>query len=450
MDNTYLDVKIRLFESRGELYPAEIVISGEREFRGAVAAHILPWVASGDPAEDGQRLFDTLFADANLRAAWAEARGASTQRRIRLLLDAPELNAIPWELLRDAGHAGALAANRATPFSRYLPVSAAWGQPVQTRPLRVLAVIANPEDLEDYNLAPLDVTAERAALEAALAESTVHLRVMEPPVTLARIEAALQEGYHILHYVGHGMFSARRQQAALYMQDAQGMTAVVREEPFAAMLARQSEPPRLVLLMACQSATRATADAFRGLGPSLVKVGVPAVVAMQDQVAVAAARQFGQAFYRSLAQHGTVDLAMNAARSALLTDEHADAAVPVLFMRMRAGQLWAAGEESAPGAPAPARPDMAELRWYFAELRDDLAGDAPALAQVTALEAVITAEPPDVAAMRAIHAWFSAERPSLAGKLLNYVILHPITQALLTHAGDPFRHAHREVFIDKV
>jgi hypothetical protein len=106
------------------------------------------------------------------------------------------------------------------------------------------------------------------------------------------------------------------------------------------MLARQSARPQLVTLMACQSATRDTADAFAGLGPKLVAVGVPAVVAMQDFVAIETARTFGSTFYQRLLDHGYVDQAMNEARSTLLTAEHADAAVPVLFMRLKSGQLW--------------------------------------------------------------------------------------------------------------
>ena len=45
---------------------------------------------------------------------------------------------------------------------------------------------------------------------------------MDAPITLERLEEELREGYHILHYLGHGAFNAKRQQAALYLQDADG------------------------------------------------------------------------------------------------------------------------------------------------------------------------------------------------------------------------------------
>jgi hypothetical protein len=65
---------------------------------------------------------------------------------------------------------------------------------------------------------------------------------------------------------------------------------------------------------------------------------------MQDVVTVETARKFGAAFYGQLLEHGVVDLAVNQARSTLLTAGRTDAAVPVLFMRLKSGQLW--GDEA--------------------------------------------------------------------------------------------------------
>ena len=342
---SFADLEIRVFQEQDGRYPVEITLAGQQEFPpGAMAADVLPWIASGDLVADGRRLFDALFADPVLRNAWAEARGRAPQRRVRLRIDAAaaELHALPWESLRE--EAGLLAADANTPFSRYLPVALPWGGAIDERPVRVLTVISNPADLGNgYGLAPIDVTAEREALEAALGEAdAVALDCLEPPVTLERLEAALREGYHVLHYVGHGAFSARRGQAVLYLQDEVGNSHLVADDALIGMLARQPIRPRLVFLAACQSATRSTADAFLGLGPKLVAAGVPAVVAMQDFVSIPTARKLGGVFYRRLAEHGVVDQAMNEARSTLLTAERPDAAVPVLFMRLKSGQVWSA------------------------------------------------------------------------------------------------------------
>jgi hypothetical protein len=102
---TYVDIEIRILERQAEGYPVEITFSGEQEFpRGHLDPDFLPWIPSASPTDDGERLFEWLFADSLLRAAWAEVRGQNPLRRVRLRIDAsaPELHAIPWELLRDA------------------------------------------------------------------------------------------------------------------------------------------------------------------------------------------------------------------------------------------------------------------------------------------------------------------------------------------------------------
>ena len=62
---------------------------------------------------------------------------------------------LPWELIQDCGDGTspqALAAMEATPFSRYLAGQWIPGSPVLKRPVRILAAIANPTDLEDHGL----------------------------------------------------------------------------------------------------------------------------------------------------------------------------------------------------------------------------------------------------------------------------------------------------------
>jgi hypothetical protein len=349
----FADLEIRIFPSDARVagYPVEITLNtptGQQEFpRGVLTANVLPWVSSGDPIADGQRLLETLLTDSALRSAWATATGQSARRRLRLRIDpdAAELHALPWESLQEGP--AMLAAQEDTPFSRYLPIALPWGGPVEERPIKVLALISDPSDLQEkYSLPPVNAARERESLMTALGstdwQSVLQLDFLAPPVTLERLEEKLREGYHVVHYLGHGAFSVKREQAVLYMQDQDGNTRLVFDDELAQLLARQGARPRLVFLAACQSATRATNDAFLGLAPKLVSVGVPAVIAMQDLITVESALQFSAQFYQRLLEHGQVDRAVNAARSALLTAGQPDAAVPVLFMRLKSGQLWGA------------------------------------------------------------------------------------------------------------
>jgi tetratricopeptide (TPR) repeat protein len=355
---SFLDLEIRIFPRQDENYPVEITLGSGEVFQGYLSTDVLPWISSGDLVKDGQKLFETLFKDQDLRRAWDRARDQSVQRRIRLRIakDAPELHALPWELLHEGNTASGvmLSASVSTPFSRYLAVSNPWGDTVKERPVRVLAAISNPKDLEDkYSLSSLDMNGEQAILEEALSDlgkEEISLDFLGPPVTLVRIAEALQRvRYHILHYIGHGMFSDRHQQTALYLQNEEGNTRIVRDTSFVKMLNQQSSQThlRLIFLAACQSATRSTADAFLGLAPRLVITGAPAVVAMQDHVAIRTTHELSRTFYRRLAEHGIVDCALNEARSILLTAGQPDAAVPVLFMHLKSGQLWEASETTA-------------------------------------------------------------------------------------------------------
>lgn len=347
MAEGYADLEIRILARQDQGYPVEITFSGEQEFpRGHLDPALLPWRRQASAAAEGEALFARLFHDPALEQAWAEARGQSRRRRLRLRIDeaAPELHALPWETLRNAGPGSAeqLAADADTPFSRYLAGRWRPGRPVLERPIRILAALADPHDLDDYGLAALDLAAERRALEQAVAEAgpdRLELTFLEPPVTLAALDAELRRGHHVLHVVAHGV-SPAEQPAALFLADADDRVAAVAEGELAAMIERQGGALRLVYLSSCQSAARCPADAFRGLAPALVGAGVPAVLAMQEPVAIDTARAFAATFYRQLLHHGLVDLAANEARSTIASAGLPGAAIPVLFLRLRGGQLF--------------------------------------------------------------------------------------------------------------
>ncbi len=500
-EREYLDVEIRVFPEQVEgEYPVELTVAGEETYpRGGLAVELLPWISSGEVALDGRRLFDALLAGEGPRRGWLEARGRSFRRRVRLWLDAaaPSLHTLPWELLRDAG--AWLAADADTPFSRYLPVAEPWGA-TRTVPLRVLAVVSAPADIEVlYGLSLVDIEAERTLLENVffpLEGDALQLDILEPPVTLSRLEGALQQGYDVLHYVGHGTYNARRHQTALYLQDEDGGAAPVSDRALLEMLQRKNRRPLLVTLMACQSAVRA-AGAFLGLGPRLLLTGVPAVLAMQDRVTVKSARIFSTAFYRNLVKQGVVDLAVNQARSRLLSEGRLDAGVPVLFMRLRSGRLWSrsgagSGVLSAPGlqvqgdvsgqaavsgsgsvtqigemrggevnlgtpsTPTASRDELAlgELQVSLDDLRRHVASDVPAaerdaaLQTLAALEAAISADPPDLRAMAAAQTWFRDHAPRLVGALRHNVLLHPALHKRVAASGADRLRAYRRRFLE--
>ena len=354
----FADLEIRIFPLEPDGYPVELTLNNEQQYqRGHLDPDSLPTISGVDPTEEGEQLMAWLLSHEALKSAWAEVRGQQPQRRIRLRIDAdvPELHALPWELLRDSGNGAApqdLAAAAGTPFSRYLAGRWQPGSPVLQRPVRVLVAIANPENLSEYKLESINVDHEWELLQTATADQPdVELTLLPQPCTLSSLETNLKNGYHVLHFIGHGTFHQKKgeaERAVLFLANEENQVARAGEEELVGMLARQladtdqrqDDKLRLVFLASCQTATRSPADAFRGLAPKLVAAGVPAVLAMQDLVPIDTARQFAATFYKQLLEHGQVDLASNEARSSVLTAKLPGAAVPVLFSRLKGSQLF--------------------------------------------------------------------------------------------------------------
>lgn len=338
----FLDVEIHILPLHDDAYPVEITLDGETVFRGSMGAELDDARLNTVPQVAGGYLFEHLFHDPELLKAWAHARGRSERRRVRLNISpgAPELHRLDWEALRDGSTW--LPGSAQTPFSRYLPIDQAWGQPSSMQPIRMLVVISNPSNLDEYASPPIQVEAERGALQAGLGAVGEAIRVdfLQGPVTLIRLQDRLSSGYHILHFIGHGKFSSAREEAMLLFQNEQGQTQVVSDLALAAMLNSLAERPALVFLTSCESASRSTSDAFMGLAPLLVANGVPAVIAMQGPLSMISGRQLNEIFYKRLLAHGTVDQALNEARSGLATLQRPDSTLPVLFMRLRSGKLW--------------------------------------------------------------------------------------------------------------
>ena len=95
---------------------------------------------------------------------------------------------------------------------------------------------------------------------------------------------------------------------------------------------------RLVLLTVCNSANQALqSEAHPALVYRLLEAGVPAVIAMQDNIRVEAAQILTSRFYGDLARSGRVDMAMAAARNDLYTWKKKvyEWGVPMLLLKTR-------------------------------------------------------------------------------------------------------------------
>lgn len=311
------------------------------------------------PAARGSALSQALFQGA-VGEAFAKARAAADALdlplRLRFLVgaSAPELNGVAWETLSDPDGNGPLCMSQRLLFSRYLG-SADW-RTVKLRPkseLRALALVASPANLADFNLPALDVQKEiarvRAGMNGIQMDALPEVNEAQPPgasetrlaeekrASLPALLARLHDApYDILVIVCH---AARRPGGdVFYLEDEQGRVSATPGSELAAALYGLETRPRLVVLLACESAAAGGDDALVALGPRLAEIGIPAVVAMQSVISFETAGRFLPAFFADLQRQGAVDRAFATARAEVR--DRPDAWAPVLFMRLKTGRLW--------------------------------------------------------------------------------------------------------------
>jgi hypothetical protein len=347
----YQKVTIRVFPpaAPGEAYPLEMSVLDWRGFpRVSFSIDQASLNAqAADPKAYGLALGRVLFSDQVLGKAYGETiaavQGQSGGLRIRLQIDPPELQGLHWERIYHplAGEWHPLGSTAATPFSRFVPPQQ-WDRPtpVTERPLRLLAVVASPKNLDSFTLDPIP-DEERQTLRATLTKlPDVAVTVLETgtasPPTLTEIRKALAEGFHLVHFLCHGAHTPAG--TVLYLEKEDGTVEPVEAVRLVEAFKVLAKPPLLCFMSACESASRARSDAFAPLAPQWVEDGgVQAVVAMTERVGLRTAQHFSAQFYARLLVHGMVDLAMNEAR-ALVQDEW-DWGVPVLFTRLPDNQL---------------------------------------------------------------------------------------------------------------
>lgn len=326
---------------------------------------------AANPAAYGQRLsrhfFDCQVARDYLVRAREAAGAQDPARPLRLRLhvsqDLPALHALHWETLHDPQRPGALlATDENVLFSRYLTSSDP--RPVRRRPqgdLKALVVIANPADLDDYDgpdgrpLSPVNVRAELSLARDGLGSIPPTVlcshssRACSAAPTLNGMVRCLREGFDILYLVAHGTLIQGRPQ--VYLESPDGLADPVSPDGpdgLVSQLTGLTQLPRLVVLASCQSAgsggkwISSDDGALAALGPRLAEIGVPAVVAMQGNVAMLTIEEFMPVFFEELQRDGQIDRAMAAARRAV--QERPDWWMPVLFTRLESGRLFAPEE----------------------------------------------------------------------------------------------------------
>jgi hypothetical protein len=309
--------------------------------------------------ELGSNLFTAVFRNevlACLTGSLDDAELAGKGLRLKLhLQDVPELADLPWEFLLDPRLNRFFAQSNQTPIVRYIEIPERIRPLATSLPLEILVMISSPSDY-----AALDIKKERSTLERALKPLTgtgrVRITWLEN-ATMTSLQRELRNGsYHILHYVGHGGFDMQREEGVLVLEDEHRRSFLAGADQLGALL-HDSRQLRLVVLNACEGARNSKTDPFAGVATTLIRQGIPAVVAMQFEITDIAAITFASGFYGTLADGFPVDAALAEARKAIYAiPNDLEWGTPVLYSRTPDGVLFDVKRLEAKTQPSPPQP----------------------------------------------------------------------------------------------
>jgi hypothetical protein len=325
------------------------------------------------PGAYGAALGEAVFGERiqKLFQAALDATRSGESLHVRLALEAKQLQEreIGWERLcgpfpgsRDRRW-DFLAIDQRTAFAEY--VGSATHQkfpPVGLGQIQVLLVVASPTGADD---APeFDVARTVAAITHPLRDRVTILARVEgaagPPTLDAMLKRLLEGGITVLHIVAHTTAPSGLKDFCLILekevrpaQDKQVADTADRipGEFLIEKLYRlpASKLPYLTFLSSCDSARPGDAKHGRFANRLARELALPAVIGMADRVSVKTAGEVAELFYASLLKNGHPDLALTAARGALMRND--DVLVPVLVTRIGGRPLFDATVDAVPTNP---------------------------------------------------------------------------------------------------
>ncbi|SDC27920.1 CHAT domain-containing protein [Variovorax sp. CF079] len=283
----------------------------------------------------------------------------NTGLRLNLRVDPPELAMLPWEYVFDESTKtdSYLCLKNLSPLVRFMGNADGPGQVHIDRPLRILAMIANPGGEWEW----LDTEAERRRMEEVLQDSKlpVHFRWVLGGTPDDLFDLMLQGPWHIFHFIGHGgtdrylaSEGAYRSEGFVVMQDGLGSPVKVSASELGVILGNGNV--HLAVLNCCESAR---GNSSSSTGAALVDSGIPMAIAMQFAITNIAASRFSGMFYKSLKTGATIEKALTVARQYMRLQSSVEWGIPVFFTRAGSCVLFepaAVGAMQTEGLVAPA------------------------------------------------------------------------------------------------
>ncbi len=304
--------------------------------------------------ELGVGMFEALLPG-ELRALYRQAHSHTHQEdlsgvRVRLRINVPQWNTLPWEFMYDPDSECYLGVKRNTPIIRF-PEIRNPPPPLRVKgKLRILAMIANPDDPE---LDKLEVEREQERLNHALQAVGASVEVGWIRGTVDALSEALNRGerWHVFHYIGHGGYE-ERWGGGLAFEDERGKVKPYHAEYLKNRLTGHPSM-RFAFLNCCMGATSGKRDVFSSTAATLVRGGLAGVLAMQFEVSDKGAIRIADQFYRGLVAGQRLESVVTAAREHVSELGSFEWGTPVLYLASPNGVLFEVEKQPSPPAPLP-------------------------------------------------------------------------------------------------
>jgi len=337
----------------------------------------------------GTHLYKVLaddVVDSYFEKCLDNARKARERLIVRLSFTdkAADLSDLPWEYLyypdTEYRKGFFLCTHVDLVLSRYVQLGENPQNPMpEESPLRVLLVVSNPEDVvsnpEDKAL--VQASADQVIKVFQDLSSIIKYDYLDKPTVDKFIDKLKEPGTHVLHFIGHGQYKKDkdRKEAKIALLAADEKSARwVGDSEFAEYFEQMHSTLHLVLLHLCERKTKVNQDTFTAnfalLAPELMRVNIPAVVAMRHPIKDEAAIAFSRAFYRELATGKSIDAAVQTGRWRITTgmpkayDDRVFGS-PVLYMRSHGGIIRPVEQTSStqpkPEETAPKPPKVLSM-----------------------------------------------------------------------------------------
>jgi CHAT domain-containing protein len=307
-------------------------------------------------ARVGQTLYQTVFAGEigdELRQAQR-----SGQPIVCELAFEPEdvlLAQFPWELIHDNA-TFCVPRKKGIALTRSIAFAAPPPDLKLEPPLRVLLISPRPQGNDEL---VNQSTAVQIGLAALVDKEQLSYQTLTPPTWAALEEVLYRETFDIIHFDGHGSFARTcpacttphypsqqtcvqcgvdmdqaTPQGYLHFEDAEGQ--LDRVNVAVMQMALADSEAQLIFLSACGSGVTHGVSVFNGIAPALIRIGIPAVVAMQASPPDGSSTIFVQRIYDSLAQGADIEVAVGNGRRAIFRPQPGEPVswfMPVVYLR---------------------------------------------------------------------------------------------------------------------